>query len=153
MHIRRATPSDAALLAEHRAAVWHEVGDWSVADLAPQIPVWTAFFHDRLADASYVAFMAEVDREAIGSGGVLIQLTIPRPGMRSDRAGRVQSLYVRPSARGNGVARTIVARLLSYAREVELVSLSLHPSDEARSLYAAAGFEAADEMVLRLTEK
>jgi GNAT superfamily N-acetyltransferase len=149
--IRRASRDDAALLAEHRAAVWNEVGEWDFRDLAPQIPVWTAFFRERLAEGTYVAFVAEDDGTPIGSGAVLVHLMIPRPDFESDRAGRVQSVYVVPGARRSGIARAIMAHLLEYARAARLIALSLHPSDEARGLYAALGFEAADEMVLRFT--
>jgi GNAT superfamily N-acetyltransferase len=152
VEIRRATPGEAALLAEHRAAVWHEVGGWNRADLEPQIPVWSAFFRDRVAVETYVAFIAEDDGEAIGSGGILIHLTIPRPRLTSDRAGRVQSLYIVPVARRRGVARAIMERILDYARASQLVSVSLHPSDDARPLYSSLGFHAANEMLLRIDE-
>ncbi len=149
MLIRRATPDDAALLAEHRAAVWHEVGEWELAALEPAIPVWAAFFRDRLAEETYVAFIAEDAAVTVGSGGLLVHLTIPRPNLASDRAGRVQSLYIIPSARRRGIARAIMERILAHARASQLVSLSLHPSDEARPLYAALGFQTGNEMLLR----
>ncbi len=150
--MRRGTPSDATLLAEHRAAVWHEVGGWTVADLVPQIPIWATFFREHLEAGTYVAFIAEEDGNAIGSGGLLIHLAMPRPHVVSDRAGRVQSVYVEPAARSRGVARNIMEHILGYSRDVALVSLTLHPSDQARSLYATLGFRAADEMLLRLTD-
>ena len=152
MTIRRGTPLDATLLAEHRAAVWREVGDWSVADLLPQIPVWARFFREHMDDGTYVAFVAEENGTTLGSGCLLIHLTIPRPALASERAGRVQSVYVEPSARRRGVARAVMERLLSYAREATLVSLTLHPSENARTLYTGLGFRAADEMQLRLAK-
>jgi GNAT superfamily N-acetyltransferase len=151
MTIRRATAHDAELLATHRAAVWIEVGDWARADLEPQVAVWTAYFAACLRNETYVAFIAEHEGHSAGSGAVLVQASIPRPGFASDRAGRVQSVYVEPEMRHKGVARAIMERLLDYAREAKLISLSLHPSDPGRALYAALGFEAADEMTLRLT--
>jgi GNAT superfamily N-acetyltransferase len=151
MTIRPATALDAELLARHRAAVWHEVGDWSRAELEPQIPVWTAFFRKCVADGTYVAFVAEDAGRGVGSGAVLVQLSIPRPGLGSEQAGRVQSVYVEPAQRRGGVARAIMERIVAFARESKLITLTLHPSDDARSLYAGMGFEAADEMVLRLT--
>ena len=150
MLIRRATSDDAELLATHRAAVWIEVGDWARADLEPQVAVWTAFFSGALRNGTYVGFIAERDGRVAGSGAVLIHASIPRPGFASDRAGRVQSVYVDPNARHQGVARAIMQYILDIARSAQLISLSLHPSDPARSLYAALGFEAADEMTLRL---
>lgn len=150
MIVRRATVADAALLAAHRAAVWHEVGDWDTDELEPQLPVWTTFIARCIANETYVAFVAERDGRAIGSGALLVQLSIPRPQFDSDRVGRVQSVYVEPEARMRGVARAIMAELIAYARANAMISLTLHPSDDGRALYASLGFTAADEMSLRL---
>jgi GNAT superfamily N-acetyltransferase len=149
--IRRATPDDAALLAEHRARVWREVGGHSEESMAAQVPVWTAWFHDAVADGTYVSFVAEENGEPIASGSLLVHAAIPRPGWPSDREGRVQSVYVAPHARRRGIARALMAELSGYARAAMLIRLVLHPSDDARPLYASLGFEQLDEMGLRLT--
>jgi GNAT superfamily N-acetyltransferase len=150
--LRRATPADAALLARHRAAVWIEVGDFAADTMAAQEPVWTAYLRDALAEERYVAWIAVDDGDAIvGSGAVLIGRAIPRPGSPSDLTGRVHSVYIEPHARRRGIARAIMAAVLEYAREHDLISLTLHPSDEGRQLYTSLGFVPADEMVLRLT--
>jgi GNAT superfamily N-acetyltransferase len=149
---RWATVGDARLLAEHRARVWEEVGDWSVEAMAAQIPVWEEFNRRTVADGAYVAAIAEEDGEALASGAILIQLAMPRPGFVSERAGRVQSVYVVPHARRRGIARAIMGELLAAARERALIFLTLHPSDEARHLYASLGFTPSDEMGFRLSE-
>lgn len=151
MTIRRATPLDAALLAEHRARVWREVGDWDADVLAPQIPLWTDWMRGALADGRYVAWVAENEGEPVGSGAVLVHIAIPRPGSPSDRAGRVQSVYVVPEARRAGVARALMNEALAFAREAQLIFLSLHPSEKARPLYASMGFAETDEMTLRFS--
>ncbi len=132
--------------------MWHEVGEWSLAALEKQIPIWTAFFREHVARETYVAFIAEEDDRVVASGGLLVYLAIPRPGLESERAGRVQSVYVIPEARRRGVARAIVNRLVDHARAVPLISVVLHPSDEARALYLSLGFEPADELQLRFTK-
>lgn len=148
--IRRATPDDARTLAEHRAAVWREVGDWSDTHLAPQIPIWTAYFRDAVAEGSYVAWIAEEDGAAVASGAVLVHRALPRPGFPSDQEGRVLSVYVTPGARRRGIARAMMEQAIAYARAAQLIRLTLRPSDEARPLYTALGFEAVDELALRL---
>ncbi len=148
--IRRAAPEDAALLAEHRAAVWREHGNWDEAVLAAQIPVWTAFFADLLAEDRYVAWIAHAGSATVGSGSLLVNLIIPQPGHPGDRFGRVQSLYVVPAARRRGIARALMHELLDYARSALFVRLVLHPSEEGRALYAELGFRPVDEMALRL---
>jgi GNAT superfamily N-acetyltransferase len=147
--VRRATPADAPLLAEHRAAVWIETDTWTSAQLQPQLPVWRDFFERCMRDESYAAYIAENDGAVIGSGGLLVYLVVPRPGNGSDRAGRVQSVYVAPHARRRGVAREIVRHIITLAREKRLASLVLRPTEASRSLYAEFGFQAADELLLR----
>ena len=149
--LRRATVEDAQLLAEHRAAVWMEVGDWSAEAMAAQTPEWADFARRAVADGTYVAWIVEEHGEPIASGAILVQLAIPRPGSDSERAGRVQSVYVVPAARRRGIARTVMEALLADARALRLIFLTLHPSDEARGLYASMGFTPADEMRLSLS--
>jgi GNAT superfamily N-acetyltransferase len=72
--------------------------------------------------------------------------------LANHRAAVAAGSYVEPSQRHNGVARAIMERILGFARQSSLISLSLHPSDPARRLYAMLGFEAADEMTLKLTD-
>ncbi len=148
--IRRATPEDAALLAEHRARVWREVGDWDEPPMAAQVPIWTAWFHDALARDAYRSWIAEENGEAIASGSLLVYTVIPRPGSDADGEGRVQSVFVVPHARRRGIARALMDEIVSHARSVPLIRLVLHPSDEARPLYTELGFTGLDEMGLRL---
>ncbi|BDE07248.1 hypothetical protein WPS_25240 [Vulcanimicrobium alpinum] len=148
--LRRATVDDAGLLARHRAAVWSEVGGYTVEELAGVIPRWETFLRERLADETYVAFVADDDGAPVASAGVLILPTMPRPELDSAESARVQSVFVAPHARRRALARTLMDRLVAYARERGLISLTLHPSDEARPLYTSMGFTAADEMQLRL---
>ncbi|HEV3088679.1 MAG TPA: GNAT family N-acetyltransferase [Candidatus Elarobacter sp.] len=153
MTIRRAMPDDAPLLAEHRARVWREVGEWSDEELAPVIPLWASWMRTKVADGTYVAFVADDENgEPVASGAVLVHVAIPRPNWPSDRAGRVQSVYVVPAARRRGVARALMDAVVAYAQEAKLIFLSLHPSDDARPLYAAMGFTQGDEMLLRFSD-
>ena len=149
--LRRATPDDAPLLAEHRGRVWREVGDWADEPILAEIPVWTAWMRDAIADGTYVAWIAEDSSgDAIASGAVLVHVAIPRPGFPSDREGRVQSVYVTPEARRRGIARAIMAEIMDFALTSMLIRLTLHPSDEARGMYTAMGFTELDELGMRL---
>ena len=62
----------------------------------------------------------------------------------------MQSVYVVPVARRRGIARALMKAIVAYARAVPLIRLVLHPSDDARPLYADLGFSGLDEMGLRL---
>lgn len=149
--LRRATPDGALLLATHRARVWQEVGDWG-PELDAQIPAWERYFHGAIADETYVAYVAERDGEIVGSGALLMQRAVPRPGYEAEFDARMHSVYVLPHARRRGIARAIVEALVAYARARPVLRIVLHPSDEARPLYESLGFTVANEMVLRIAD-
>jgi GNAT superfamily N-acetyltransferase len=148
--IRRAVPADAALLAEHRARVWREAGGHGDDELIPQIPIWSDFFTRAIAEQTYVAWIAEEAGNTVGSGALLVHLAIPRPWIASEREGRVQSVFVEPEARRRGIARAIMAEIMTYARALPLIRLTLHPSEDGRALYTSLGFVPLDEMGMRL---
>ncbi len=150
MIIRRATPDDAALLAEHRAQVWYASGHGE-AEVAPQITVWAEWMSRAIACATYVALIASDDGRAVGSASLIVHDAVPRPGYRGDRDGRVHSVYVESSMRRRGIARALMHALLAYARETHIMRLTLHPTEYSRSLYASLGFEPLDEMGLYLS--
>lgn len=149
--IRRATADDAGLLAQHRGAVWVEVGDHSHESMRQQAPIWAAWIRDAIDDGTYVAFVAEDAGGIVASAALLVHVAVPRPGWPADREGRVHSVYVVPEARRRGLARKLVDEVLAYARAAMLIRLTLHPSADARPLYVALGFVSLDEMGLRLT--
>lgn len=150
--VRPATPADAPLLGEHRGLVWREAGRRPAAEVNAQIAVWSSWTADAMTDGNYAAWIADdASGEAIGSAGLLLRLTMPRPEFPVDRDGRVHAVYVVPSMRRRGVASALMAEIIAYAREVMLTQLVLHPSVDGRPLYAGLGFVPLDEMVLRFS--
>ena len=149
MTIRPAVPADARALAEHRAAVWTEVGDWG-PEILDFVATWTAYLRAALDDGSYHAVIAFDESGILGSAGMHAKASLPRPEYRTDIEARVQGVHVTPAARRRGIARAMMERLLEIARAAGYQRIVLHPSDEARPLYRSLGFEPLDELVLRL---
>ena len=78
-------------------------------------------------------FVARVDGQAVGCGGV---------ALLGDFA-EVKRMYVRPQARGRGVADAVLARLEAEARAAGLAVLRLETGDRqlaAMRFYERAGF-------------
>ena len=144
--IRRAAPSDAALLAWHRAAVWDESGGHDEAETRAQVPVWTDWMAEAIARRTYVAFIAFDGDDAAGSASLLVHDAVPRPGYVGRSDGRVHSVFVEPAMRRRGIARALMHDLLDYARSAGVMRLTLHPTSASRSLYAGLNFEQLDEM-------
>jgi len=78
-------------------------------------------------------FVAKVDGVAVGCGGVAL----------FDGLAEVKRMYVRPSARGTGVARAMLDRLEKEARSAGIHTLSLETGtkqEDALRLYRRYGF-------------
>ena len=82
-------------------------------------------------------FIARLDGEAVGCGGIAFD----------DGFAEVKRMYVRPTARGRGVAQAILARLETEARAHGINRLTLETGDvrhAAMRLYENAGFTRCD---------
>ncbi len=81
-----------------------------------------------------VLLVADLDGGPVGCGGV-------RPS--GEDAGEVKRMYVDPTVRGKGVARTLLAALVAHAREVGIRRLMLETGTEqpeAVGLYESEGW-------------
>lgn len=88
---------------------------------------------DRLFLPHILFFIARLDGEAVGCGGIAIEGPVAE----------AKRMYVRPWARGRGVARAILARLEEEARSRGVIRLVLETGDAqlaAIRLYERAGF-------------
>ncbi len=88
---------------------------------------------ERIFRPGVLFFIARLDGEAVGCGGVAF----------AEGFAEVKRMYVRPGARGRGVARAILERLEAEARGRGITRLALETGDAqvaAMRLYERAGF-------------
>ncbi|WP_172328334.1 GNAT family N-acetyltransferase [Mangrovicoccus sp. HB161399] len=136
---------------------------WQLRDLAPGDLGWIIAEHGRHFvgregfDPDYERLVAEVlvnflvQRDP-GRDRIWIAARDGRPGGSILCAGegdeaRLRFFYVHPEARGHGVGRMLLRRLIDHAREqgFERVILSTHAEQEAACrLYSKAGFTCID---------
>ena len=92
---------------------------------------------DRLFRPNIRFFLARLNKEAIGCGGIAFE----------DGFAEVKRMYVRPTVRGKGVAQAILAHLEVEARQRGYSRLLLETGDvlsAAIRLYERAGFKRCD---------
>ena len=63
----------------------------------------------------------------------------------------VLNVYTEPEHRRSGVARAIMEAILDWSRGQLVARVTLHASNDGRSLYEALGFEPTNEMRINLT--
>ena len=88
---------------------------------------------ERLFQPGVLFFIARLDGEAVGCGGIAL----------GDGWAEVKRMYVRPAARGQRVAQAVLARLEAEARQRGAKRLVLETGDvrhAAMRLYERAGF-------------
>ncbi len=135
VHISQLTPADAASYRAIRlAGLKHNpeaFGSTFEAESAKPL----AWFFDRLSEST--VFGAFRDHEILG-----VAAFAARTSQKEVHKGLLWGMYVRPEARGTGVAARLVETVIDFARSrVELLQLSVVVGNErARRLYARLGF-------------
>jgi len=135
IYIRQLTPGDAALYRGIRLAGLKESPEVFGSTFQAEFTKPLAWFFNRLSSSD--VFGAFLDAKILGVAGFAT-----RPGEKEAHKGLLWGMYVRPEARGAGVARRLVEAVIAHARRrVELIQLSVVVGNEhARRLYAGLGF-------------
>jgi GNAT superfamily N-acetyltransferase len=155
--LRPITPDDAAIVARHRAAMFHEMGSLAAADVEAMVSASAAYLRPAIERGEYHGWVAISDGDGdapsphvVGGAGVQLRPQLPRPkpggGLLTGRQGIILNVYVEPAFRRQGLARALVAAAIEWAQTHQLSGLVLHASEAGRPLYAQMGFVATNEM-------
>ena len=135
LQIRLLAPADAAAYRAIRLSGLKDTPEAFGSTFDAEVAKPLAWFFDRLTASD--VFGALREREILGVAGFAV-----RDGAKEAHKGLLWGMYVRPEARGTGVARRLVETVIDFARpRVELIQLSVVVGNEpARRLYARLGF-------------
>jgi RimJ/RimL family protein N-acetyltransferase len=135
IYIRQLTPGDAALYRSIRLEGLKDSPEAFGSTFEAEFTRPLAWFFERLS--SSVVFGAIGDAKILGVAGFAA-----RQGEKEWHKGLLWGMYVRPDARGAGIAGRLVEAVIAHARaRVELIQLSVVVGNEqARRLYARLGF-------------
>ncbi len=87
--------------------------------------------------------VADGDR-VVGCAWLMVVDRIPGPGRFVRRAGIVQSVYVQPELRNQGLGEELMRVVIDDARAMGLEYLTVHPSARSPAFYQRLGFTGAD---------
>lgn len=150
--VRLATPADAAVLADHRAGIFRDMGELTAEQYAPFVVEVGRDLKAWLEAGEYVGWVATpADRpeEIVAGAGIQLRKLLARPqagGFRVGPEAIVLNVFTERAWRRRGVARRIMEEVIAWARAHGVVRLVLHATPEGRSLYRSLGFEPTNEM-------
>ena len=152
--VRLATAADADTLAEHRVAMFRDMGSVKPELEEALRQASTGYFAAAIPLGEYVGWIAHpVDESSpIAGAGVQFRSLLPRPAAVGDalllgREGLVLNVYTAPSWRRRGVAQLLMDTIVQWATKSGVVRLVLNASPAARPLYEKMSFVGTREMV------
>jgi GNAT superfamily N-acetyltransferase len=149
--IRRAGVDDAAVIAQHRVAMFRDMGQVPTDAMAKELlelstPALTA----TLREGSYVGWLAvDAKGDIVAGAGVHIKPQLPRPssdGVAVTPVPLVVNVYTEPAWRRRGLARALMTTLMQWANAEGFDRVNLHASKDGHALYVALGFVPTNEM-------
>lgn len=145
---RCATPDDAAVISRHRRLMFEAMGYADAGKLDAMETAYVGWVRDRLARGEYLGWLVVTPDDFAAAGvGLWVREHPPNPADMSGRRGYIFNVYTYPDYRRRGLARHLVLESLDWCRENGIQAVTLHYSDEGRSIYEALGFTLHNEMI------
>jgi GNAT superfamily N-acetyltransferase len=145
---RIATEADVDELAQMR---WdfrlEEAPGATVHDHASFLQACTAFLRQGLREQRWTYWIAQQDSQLVSHIYIQRVPKVPKPNRLDDALGYVTNVYTRPAYRGQGIGTQLMAHMLQWAREQDLESLIVWPSETSVRFYERAGFRGSSEML------
>lgn len=96
-----------------------------------------------------VVAVAEADRELVGMAWLVVFERVPDIDDPVRLTGDVQSVFVLPGHRRQGIGRALVAALLTAADGMSIPRVTVSANDAAARLYIDAGFTPSENLLER----
>jgi GNAT superfamily N-acetyltransferase len=105
---------------------------------------WAAHQH------SHVAFVARLVRpEIVGMAWVALVPRVPRPGATSRLSADIQSVFVMPTERGQGIGSALVEAASEHGTHLGSIRVTVHSGRKAVPVYERLGFVSSRRLLQR----
>ncbi len=98
------------------------------------------YYRQALEEDAHTAYLVFDGDVAAGAGGVSFFRVMPTYHNPSGRKAYIMNMYTRPDYRRNGIAFSVLDRLVRDARERGIAAISLEATEMGRPLYERYGF-------------
>jgi ribosomal protein S18 acetylase RimI-like enzyme len=149
--LRRASVDDLATLVAQRRAMFCDMGYLDHAALDSMSARFGPWLQAKMNAGDYLAWLAIAPDGSIAAGaGLWLMDWLPHMIGSSSRRGNIVNVYTDPKFRRRGLARRLMEEAVQRCRENGVDVVILHASPEGRELYESMGFQASNEMRLKL---
>jgi len=122
-----------------------EPAEQSVDEFAAELEQWWAGHQD-----SHLAFVARLlGPEIVGMAWVALVPRVPRPGATSRLSADIQSVFVMPKQRGQGIGSALVGAASEHAAHLGSLRVTVHSGRKAVPVYERLGFESSRQLLQR----
>ncbi len=150
--LRIATPEDAERIAAQRRAMFADNDVATPERIDALAAANVPWLRERLADGRYVGLLLEEDGVCVAGAGIFFADFPPHWLDPEPLRPYLLNFYTAPTARGKGYAKVLLQTAVNHCRERGCSVVTLHASKFGRPIYEKFGFEATNEMMLRLVD-
>jgi GNAT superfamily N-acetyltransferase len=147
MIVRSAQPEDVARLAALKEA-WAQLSrpasESERREFAEDLAAWM-----RSQGQALVCHVAEIDGELVGMAWLVLFERVPDIHDRTRLTGDIQSVYVLPQHRQQGIGSALVRSLTDAADERGVPRVTVSANAAATAMYSAEGFVASPHLLER----
>lgn len=144
MNFRKANLNDITKLIELRKKQLIDEGIAPSEDIDDELYL---FFNKKIQDGSLIEWIVEVNEEIIATGAVVFYDFPPTYTNKSGRKAYITNMYTREDYRGQGIATTMLNKLVSETKIAGITKIWLAASKLGRPVYKKFGFKETDEML------
>ena len=148
--MRYATPQDAPLITRHRHAMWADNAYATDSTLTATDVEFEPWVRTRLADGRYLGLLLQDEQTVVAGAGIFFADFPPHWMDSQPLRAYVLNVYTAPEHRGKGYAKRLMEQVIAECRQRNVPTVVLHASPQGRPVYERLGFQATDEMMLRL---
>jgi GNAT superfamily N-acetyltransferase len=150
--IRPAVAADIPALVELRLGMFASMGHSEPAEMERLRKESYEYMTAKLPSGEYMSWVADVNGQAVASGGLVIHSAPPTLHNPGGLEGYVISVFTAPEWRRQGMSRAIMNAILDYLRSKGITKVTLRATEQGRPLYLSLGFT-PDDRVMALNIK
>jgi GNAT superfamily N-acetyltransferase len=148
--IREASPNDIPEILRQRRRMYEDMHYNDAIALDTMASLSSSYLTSAMADGSFRAWLATDGDRIVAGGAVVISPWPAHPYDLQCRRATILNVYTDPEYRRRGIARQLMQTMIAWCQREGFARVTLHASDDGRHLYQSLGFEASNEMRLKL---